>query len=240
MNIHENTALLDAFLDGELTAEESAAVEAHLDVCQDCRAYVDDGLAIRAAFPTEEAAALPAKLHAHVMAAVANAPQSRPKKQPWGKLMAAAACLALIVAVQHGWLGMGAESSDTAAYSTADCTVAEDSVPMERSAEAPESALAEPEENGAAPKLESDSAPAVTDAPAAEDVKRDLPAVRVSEADMGNLLADLTPVETTSDCARYLLTRGEFEELAAALAERDISLEAPSGSEQLWLEVYSE
>ena len=103
MNIHENTALLDAFVDGELTSEEMIFVQSHLDECPECRAYVDDALAIRASFPTEDDAELPADFAETVMKAVAETPQSRPKKrQPWGKLAAAAACLAVIILVQHG------------------------------------------------------------------------------------------------------------------------------------------
>ena len=60
MNIHENTALLDAFVDGELTSDEMIQVQAHLDECPACQAYVDDALAIRAAFPTEDDIPLPA------------------------------------------------------------------------------------------------------------------------------------------------------------------------------------
>lgn len=86
MKIHENTALLDAFVDGELTAAEMAEVQAHLAECPDCQAYVDDVLAIRADFPTAESTELPADFAGHVMQAVAKTPQSRPKKQPWGKL----------------------------------------------------------------------------------------------------------------------------------------------------------
>ena len=100
MNIHENTALLDAFVDGELTSEEMISVQSHLDECPECRAYVDDALAIRASFPTEDDAELSADFAETVMKAVAETPQSRPKKrQPWGKLAAAAACLAVIVTV---------------------------------------------------------------------------------------------------------------------------------------------
>ena len=51
MNIHENTALLDAFVDGELTSEEMISVQSHLDECPECRAYVDDVLAIRGVLP---------------------------------------------------------------------------------------------------------------------------------------------------------------------------------------------
>ena len=102
MNIHENTALLDAFVDGELTSEEMISVQSHLDECPECRAYVDDVLVIRASFPTEDDAELPADFAETVMKAVAETPQSRPKKrQPWGKLAAAAACLAVIVLQQQ-------------------------------------------------------------------------------------------------------------------------------------------
>lgn len=135
MNIHENTALLDAFVDGELTAGEMAEVQAHLDNCPDCRAYVDDALAIRAALSAENDWAIPADFKENVMEAVAKTPQSRPRKQPWGKLVAAAACLAVIVLVQHG-AGGGAEAMDAAAAYAADCTV-EESAAVERSMDAP-------------------------------------------------------------------------------------------------------
>lgn len=59
MKIHENAALLDAFVDGELTAAEMAEVQAHLAECPGCQAYVDDALAIRADFPTAESMELP-------------------------------------------------------------------------------------------------------------------------------------------------------------------------------------
>ena len=44
-------ALLDLFVDGELTPAEMVDVQTHLDTCPGCRAYVDDALAMRAAFP---------------------------------------------------------------------------------------------------------------------------------------------------------------------------------------------
>ena len=127
MNIHENTALLDAFVDGELTSEEMISVQSHLDECPECRAYVDDVLVIRASFPTEDDVELPVDFAETVMKAVAETPQSRPKKrQPWGKLAAAAACLAVIILVQHGTLGSISGSSNTSA--------ACDTAPMEAAA----------------------------------------------------------------------------------------------------------
>ena len=134
MKIHENTALLDAFVDGELTAAEMAEVQAHLAECPGCQAYVDDALAIRADFPTAESTELPADFTDHIMQAVAKTPQSRPKTQPWGKLAAAAACLAVIVLVQYGAGLSSRNTSNEAAAYTADCAAAESTV--ERSADA--------------------------------------------------------------------------------------------------------
>ena len=49
----EYAALLDLYVDGELSGEEAARVRAHLESCPSCQAYVDGALAIRAAFPEE-------------------------------------------------------------------------------------------------------------------------------------------------------------------------------------------
>ena len=50
----EYAALLDLFVDGELSLEEMLRVQEHLDTCPACRAYVDDALAMSAAFPDAE------------------------------------------------------------------------------------------------------------------------------------------------------------------------------------------
>lgn len=255
MNIHENTALLDAFADGELTAAEMAEVQAHLETCPNCRAYVDDVLAMRAAFPTENDLPLPAAFTDKVMAAVANAPQSRPKKQPWGKLLTAAACLAVIVLVQRVGLG-AAETMDTAAYSTADCAF-EENVSVERSMDAPAETEAEEApaalydcaevyatcgttaaKNGDVSSAAQNAAPTETDGESADD--ETVPTVWIAASALGDLLAEQEPEETEADCVRYRLTRAEFDALAARLAERDILLADDSGSEQLLLVVVTD
>ncbi|MBD9196549.1 MAG: hypothetical protein EGQ09_05800 [Clostridiales bacterium] len=281
MNIHENTALLDAFVDGELTSDEMIQVQAHLDECPACQAYVDDALAIRAAFPTEDTVPLPADFTENVMKAVAKAPQSRPKKQPWGKLAAAAACLAVIVLVQHGALGSTGSTDSASAYDTAavmDVAAAE-SAPAERSMDSP-SAGTESEEtadnsaeaftatsDGSLETQKSKDTAAYTsgsgqsgiqvDLPSAsEDAAQengasvtvgpfnqaDLPTVHVSAADIGDLLDGHEPAETeNSGTLRYLLTRQEYDDLVAELADRGVSLEEPDAdSQQLWLEVTEE
>ena len=50
----EFSALLDPYIDGELSPEETARVREHLHTCDGCRAYVQAALAIRDAFPEAE------------------------------------------------------------------------------------------------------------------------------------------------------------------------------------------
>ena len=275
MKIHENAALLDAFVDGELTAAEMAEVQAHLAECPGCQAYVDDALAIRADFPTAESTELPADFTDHIMQAVAKTPQSRPKTQPWGKLAAAAACLAVIVLVQYGAGLSSRNTSNEAAAYTADCAAAESTV--ERSADASSGDDADscqpmdsPDDSGesdsvAADSGEPDSVAAdsaqqankseSTDGPASIQsayqngksavpviTGADLPTVRVSATEIGDLLDDRTPTEQKdTGVVRYLLTRTEFDALAEELADRGVTLETEdTDNSQLWLEVCGE
>lgn len=275
MKIHENAALLDAFVDGELTAAEMAEVQAHLAECPGCQAYVDDALAIRADFPTAESTELPADFTDHIMQAVAKTPQSRPKTQPWGKLAAAAACLAVIVLVQYGAGLSSRNTSNEAAAYTADCAAAESTV--ERSADASSGDDADscqpmdsPDDSGEPDSVAADSGE--SDSVAADSTQQanksestdgtasiqsayqngksavpvitgaDLPTVRVSATEIGDLLDDRTPTEQKdTGVVRYLLTRTEFDALAEELADQGVTLETEdTDSSQLWLEVCGE
>ena len=66
----EYAALLDPYIDEELSGEEAARVRAHLEECPGCRAYTDAALAIRAAFPEIGETEVPAGFADGVMAAV--------------------------------------------------------------------------------------------------------------------------------------------------------------------------
>ena len=272
MKIHENAALLDAFVDGELTAAEMAEVQAHLAECPGCQAYVDDAQAIRADFPTAESTELPADFTDHIMQAVAKTPQSRPKTQPWGKLAAAAACLAVIVLVQYGAGLSSRNTSNEAAAYTADCAAAESTV--ERSADASSGddtdscqPMDSPDDSGEPDSVAADSGE--PDSVAADSTQQanksestdgtasiqsayqngksavpvitgaDLPTVRVSATEIGDLLDDRTPTEQKdTGVVRYLLTRTEFDALAEELADQGVTLETEdTDSSQLWLEV---
>ena len=92
----EFEALLDLYIDGELSDGDMIRVQTHLDTCVACRAYVDDLLAVRAAFPDTEDTVVPEGFAESVMAQVRKnaAPvkkTSRPRR--WTKLLAPlAAC----------------------------------------------------------------------------------------------------------------------------------------------------
>ena len=233
MNIHENTALLDAFVDGELTSEEMISVQSHLDECPECRAYVDDALAIRASFPTEDDLPLPADFTENVMRSVAKAPQSRPKRQPWGKLAVAAACdtapmeaAAAESAPEERCLT--AAGGDNGSDSFADTNTESKKTDVYYACALP------PDQT----TMENDSTAAMTDG---SSNLEDLPTVTVSKSDLGELLDDREPTEVKPGVGRYLLTRQEFEDLAAKLADRGVTLKTEdTDRDQIWLEMLDE
>ena len=101
----EYAALLDPYIDEELSGEEAARVRAHLEECPGCRAYTDAALAIRAAFPEIGETEVPAGFADGVMAAVreveAKGTQSAERGRKalyWHRaLLPLAACFALVL-----------------------------------------------------------------------------------------------------------------------------------------------
>lgn len=113
--------LISAQLDGELTAEEAARLEAHLAQCPQCRALLADLTALHEAMPRQEVPP-PAGLKDGVMARIAAetpipfAPPAR-KKVRW-KAWASLAAVLAIVLVGSGplreWNAAGSPASDLA------------------------------------------------------------------------------------------------------------------------------
>ena len=100
---NDYAALLDLFVDGELTPAEMVDVQAHLDTCPGCRAYVDAAFAMRAAFPDTEDTVVPAGFADAVMAAVRRSPRQGKRKTPWVKVLTPlAACCAIVILLQSG------------------------------------------------------------------------------------------------------------------------------------------
>lgn len=132
----EYAALLDLFVDGELSLEEMVQVQEHLDVCPVCQSYVDDALAMRAAFPDAEGTELPDGFAAGVMAAIQAdsaaraAVHKKKKKTPWvGVLASLAACCAIVILQQNGPLSARNESASVSCDTADVATAYDDAMP---------------------------------------------------------------------------------------------------------------
>ena len=126
-------ALLDLYVDGELSPEEMLRVRDHLDECPACRAYVDDALAIRASFPDAEDTEIPDGFTEAVMTAVRQrgTPAKASRRTPWKKmLLPLAACFAVAVLVLplRDLLSGGAKMESAASLAAMDTAVAESAV----------------------------------------------------------------------------------------------------------------
>jgi anti-sigma factor (TIGR02949 family) len=97
MNCQENQDQLSAYLDGELTADETAAVRDHLAACPACARELDELRraidAVKALPPIQAPADLKGKIMAQIESEAARAPAST----PWRKLWPVAAAVALAV-----------------------------------------------------------------------------------------------------------------------------------------------
>lgn len=100
----EFAALLDPYIDGELSPAETDRVREHLRTCDGCRAYVQAALAMRDAFPEEEDTPVPDGFAAGVMAAIRADAAPRKRRRPrWAKtLLPLAACCAIVVLAVSG------------------------------------------------------------------------------------------------------------------------------------------
>lgn len=224
----EFSALLDLFVDGELSPGDMVRVQAHLDGCAACRAYVDDALAIRAAFPLAEDTAVPDGFAEGVMERVKASPRRSPVRR-WGKPLASlAACCAIVLLLAPLLSGGKKAEAPAMAAATADA-------PTERAmgyaltagqgASAEEKAVEESAaEEGAAPY--SDTAAPETEMAAKASLTDAAPYSALSTLSLppeaAFLLADFTPVEECADQSRYELSQQEYADLVCALDEAKI------------------
>ena len=120
-------ALLDPFVDGELSDEEADRVRAHLAQCEGCRTYVEAALMMRDVFADLEEAEVPDGFADGVMAAIrAHAAPRKKKAAPWVKvLLPLAACCAIVILVQGISRNAGLWSANTAAQTATDTAQAE-------------------------------------------------------------------------------------------------------------------
>ena len=222
-------ALLDPFVDGELSPDEIARVQAHLDGCPACRAYVDDALAIRAAFPDAEDTPVPDGFSESVMARIrAETVSQKRKNRPWLKALASLAACCAIVLLAAPMFSHGSKTE--AAPAEAPAAAAASTERAMGFANTAEEAPAEESREDLASSELYDAAPAPSAADSGATVyctEADTTSwLTLTAEEAGSLLADVTPVEETETELRYELTSLELENLLTALSEAGI---VPSG-----------
>ena len=108
-------ALISAYLDDELTAEEQSALLTHLKDCPGCRAYLAQQYAIRDGFPTLDEAQPPEGLADSVMATIRSQQvRRRARSRKMRTMVPLAACLAFLIAL-GGTKGLFSSLEGTAA-----------------------------------------------------------------------------------------------------------------------------
>lgn len=158
----EFAALLDPYIDNELSPEETARVREHLRTCDGCRAYVQAALLMRDAFPEAEDAVVPEGFAEGVMAAIRAdaAPRKRPRSRWQRTLLPLAACFAVVVLA----VSTLPRSGDTAVRDDR-TTQTESQLPESASVSAADSGA----EDSAADAAQAEEDTAATNAPATDD-----------------------------------------------------------------------
>ena len=222
----EFAALLDAFVDGELSPEEAQAVQTHLNTCSACQAYVDDALAMRAAFPTVEDTEVPANFATGVMDAICAqaAPTEKRHHQPWGRvLLPIAACFALVLILKTA---SPMSKTEAEAHPNAAASLASDPRTLE---DAPPEALAPTQES--LPESSEDTALAEnSQVPSVAAYNRrdaELPLyfarITLTAQEAGDLLSSFSPISETETERIYELTDSDYHALLDALDAAGIS-----------------
>ena len=233
---------ISAYLDGELTGEERRELLAHLEICGDCRMYLDSELAIREALAGLETPA-PEGFEARVMEKIraesGDAPEEKVAAFPgWRRWAALAACCAVVClgifggGILKGWSALDAAADEPAGGGMA-----------------VEARLAEPEEAdvslACAPAVQSgDTAVERDESPTAAVRKAPGAQTRTEDAAGGRCLTAAGPaarawVEETLGLAWetgavYELTEEQYLELTALLAEAGEMLEESAGDAAGW------
>lgn len=237
-------ALLDLYVDGELSPEEMSRVQEHLDRCPGCRAYVDDALAIRAAFPDVEDVEVPMGFAEDVMARIqAEAGSKKKQSTPWRKVLPTLVACCAVVILLRSVSGMfsGRKASSTAMDAAAPAMTME-SASEEKSEAAMEEPAAMMDRQIAA---DSNAVTAAEEAPAecAEPQEAEKAAGPYTYTASGTvytsiltlppegaeLMAAYTPVSEDGAEVRYELTAQESQALLVQLEAASFSYQSEEG-----------
>lgn len=214
----EYAALLDMYADGFCTDEETAQVRRHLAECPVCRAYVEEILLMRAAFPDAEETEVPEGFAEGVMAAIrAEAVPRKKRTTVWKRaLLPVAACLTLVVALRlMPFAGRGGSAAQEASmamdyfYSGTTAWDAEKSLPGGTVYDA---SPAENENGASKPAVEESVADAKEEpAPAVREVS-----VKLTRQQIETILNGFEGAEENGAIV-YKLTAAEFDAVLAKL-----------------------
>lgn len=229
------TLALSAFVDGELSDTERAALLNHLTECEGCRAYLAELSAMRDAFGEMEEEHAPEGFAESVMARLHEEKHpARRSRKGWAGLAACAAVVLLAVSVLPGLTGQKKD---------AEAPMAQEQMVMSAPAEGAEDAAAEtapaPEETDGAGSNEG-KAPAAwekTNEPGASAADNAAPEAEAEEP-MSVLVvygegaeeylaahAEGYTYDADGEPAEYILPPGELEELEEKLDELGLSYE---------------
>ena len=232
-------ALLDPYIDGELSPEETARVREHLRSCDGCRAYVQAALTMRDAFPEAEDTEVPEGFAEGVMAAIRADAAPRKRRRPrWQKtLLPLAACCAVVILAVSGL----PRSTDTAVRDTAEPRVAAEeagepaeaemsgeedaSIADAQAEEAPPVAAAtEGETASAAPTPETENGEAAAGAGPMPFALSAGPALTLTAEEAGTLLDGCTPTAQEDGTLAYELTASEYTALLEQLEQQGMTV----------------
>ena len=247
----EFSALLDPYIDGELSPEETARVREHLHTCDGCRAYVQAALAIRDAFPEAEDTPVPDGFAAGVMAAIRADAAPRKRRRPrWAKtLLPLAACCAVVVLAVSGLPRPGGTAVTDHPESHAEIAApAEAAVPNvdsveedtaatayatqsdEDTADVPDSTVSEaiaPEADTVAP---GSSADVPETAPATFAIQS--PSLTLTAEEAGSLLDSYTLISESDGTLVYELTAAEYTALLQQLEQQGLAIAGAATAEE--------
>ena len=228
------TLALSAFVDGELSDTERAALLNHLTECEGCRAYLAELSAMRDAFGEMEEERAPEGFAESVMARLHEEKHpARRSRKGWAGLAACAAVVLLAVSVLPGLTGQKKD---------AEAPMAQEQMVMSAPAEGAEDAAVSEPTNG--PAAEAEEAPAESPAdwgkttdPAESAADNAAPEAEAEEP-MSVLVvygegaeeylaahAEGYTYDADGELAEYILPPEELEELEEKLDELGLSYE---------------
>ncbi len=226
----EYAALLDMYVDGFCTGEETARVRKHLAECEACRLYVAQILQMKEAFPDAEEEEVPDGFAESVMAVIrAEAAPRKKRMKLWQRtLLQMAACMAIVIALGplSERLTGGMEAKDAAVEMSMASTANKAQAPT-----AP--AVWDAKADAAAGSLVTDQDLSTAAADNAEKAAEQAPeyvrtaAVKLTRSQMEELLSGYVGAERNGGVA-YELTAAEFHAVLAKLPDAAV---APGGGE---------